>query len=111
MKFCNSNNSSLYRLNFAVQNQPNSLYKILENRLLLDIGQRTNQERNPKNMNNCINCQKKFIEKTIVSVMDIKSKEIEAVLHLSKSVVSRHMTGCVLLQQYRKGELGGMPLK
>ena len=44
-------------------------------------------------MNNCINCQKKFIEKTIVSVMDIKSKEIEAVLHLSKSVVSRHMTG------------------
>lgn len=93
MKFCNSNNSSLYRLNFAVQNQPNSLYKIPKNRLLLDIGQRTNQERNPKNMNNCINCQKKFIEKTIVSVMDIKSKEIEAVLHLSKSVVSRHMTG------------------
>ena len=44
-------------------------------------------------MNNCINCQKKFIEKTIVSVMDIKSKEIESVLHLSKSVVSRHMTG------------------
>ena len=44
-------------------------------------------------MNNCIKCQKKFIEKTIVSVMDIKSKEIESVLNISKSVVSRHMTG------------------
>lgn len=26
-------------------------------------------------------------------MLDLKSKEIEAVLHLSKSVVSRHMTG------------------
>lgn len=80
-----------------MQNQPNSLYKILENRLLLDIGQRTNQERNPKNMNNCINCQKKFIEKTIVSVMDIKSKEIEAVLqkifnHYSPQVTLRYIS-------------------
>ncbi len=44
-------------------------------------------------MNNCVNCHKKIIVKVITSMLDLKSKEIEAVLHLSKSVVSRHMTG------------------
>lgn len=44
-------------------------------------------------MNNCANCHKKIIVKIIVSMIDLKSKDIETVLHLSKSVVSRHMTG------------------
>lgn len=44
-------------------------------------------------MNNCANCQKKIIVRIITSMIDLKSKDIETVLHLSKSVVSRHMTG------------------
>ena len=44
-------------------------------------------------MENCVNCQKKVIVRVIASIINLKSKDIEAVLHLSKSVVSRHMTG------------------
>lgn len=44
-------------------------------------------------MQNCDYCQKKFLVKFIVSMLDLKSKDIEANLNLSKSVVSRHMTG------------------
>ena len=42
-------------------------------------------------MNNCANCNKKIIVKIITSIIDLKSKDIESVLHLSKSVVSRHI--------------------
>ncbi len=44
-------------------------------------------------MSNCVKCQKKIIVRIIASMIDLKSKDIEGVLHLSKSVVSRHMTG------------------
>lgn len=44
-------------------------------------------------MNSCIICQKKIIVKLITTIINLKSKDIETVLHLSKSVVSRHMTG------------------
>ncbi len=44
-------------------------------------------------MQNCVNCQKKIVTKVIISIINLKSKDIENVLHLSKSVVSRHMTG------------------
>lgn len=44
-------------------------------------------------MNSCANCKKKIIVKIITTMIDLKSKDIETVLHLSKSVVSRHMTG------------------
>ncbi len=35
-------------------------------------------------MNNCANCQKKIIVRIITSMIDLKSKDIETVLHLSK---------------------------
>ncbi len=44
-------------------------------------------------MNNCAYCQKKIVIKVMTSIINLKSKDIEAVLHLSKSVISRHMTG------------------
>lgn len=44
-------------------------------------------------MNSCAMCQKKIIVKVIATMINLKSKDIETVLHLSKSVVSRHMTG------------------
>lgn len=44
-------------------------------------------------MFNCVSCQKKMIVKFLVSIINLKSKDIENSLHISKSVVSRHMTG------------------
>ncbi len=44
-------------------------------------------------MTNCVTCQKKMIVKLVVTILNLKSKEIEAQLNLSKSVVSRYMTG------------------
>ena len=41
----------------------------------------------------CVLCQKKAIVKIITSIINLKSKDIETNLHISKSVVSRHMTG------------------
>lgn len=44
-------------------------------------------------MENCAFCQKKVIVKVIASIINLRSRDIESVLNLSKSVVSRHMTG------------------
>lgn len=44
-------------------------------------------------MFNCVFCQKKMIVKFLASIINLKSKDIENSLHISKSVVSRHMTG------------------
>ncbi len=44
-------------------------------------------------MQDCVSCQKKMIVRFLTSIINLKSKEIESNLHISKSVVSRHMTG------------------
>lgn len=44
-------------------------------------------------METCDFCKKQFVIKTIISVINLKSREIENELHLSKSIVSRHLTG------------------
>ncbi len=44
-------------------------------------------------MKNCAFCKKRLIIRIISTILDLKSKEIETNLHLSKSVVSRYMTG------------------
>lgn len=44
-------------------------------------------------MDNCTYCKKQMAVKILVSMMDMKSKEIEVALHISKSVVSRHLRG------------------
>ncbi len=44
-------------------------------------------------MLNCGSCQKRIIIKVITSMINLKSKDIETGLHMSKSVVSRHMRG------------------
>lgn len=44
-------------------------------------------------MKNCAYCQKQVIVKVITSIINLKSSEIEDVLHVSKSVVSRHLSG------------------
>lgn len=44
-------------------------------------------------METCAYCKKQFVIKTIVATIDIHSKDIETNLHLSKNIVSRHLTG------------------
>jgi len=44
-------------------------------------------------METCDFCKKQFVIRTIVSIINLKSKDIERDLHLSRSVVSRHLTG------------------
>lgn len=44
-------------------------------------------------MQNCVQCQKIVVIKVITSIINLKSKDIEGDLHLSKSVVSRHLSG------------------
>ena len=67
--------------------------KIIEKKLLLDVGRFTTSREELKIMQNCAYCKKRIVTKVIVSIINLKSKEIEKVLNLSKSVVSRHMTG------------------
>ena len=44
-------------------------------------------------MNDCAGISKKVLLKVIKDVYDINSKELESALHISRGVVSRHMTG------------------
>lgn len=44
-------------------------------------------------MKNCSKCQKRFFVKMMASAMNIKQKDIITDLHLSQSVVSRHLLG------------------
>ncbi len=44
-------------------------------------------------MSNCVYCQRQILTRFIVSLLDLKSKEIQTSLNISKSVVSRYMTG------------------
>lgn len=58
-----------------------------------NIAQVTISDWNFSKMKNCASCKKQIIIKMITTMLDLKSKEIETRLHLSKSVVSRYMTG------------------
>ena len=44
-------------------------------------------------MQNCVCCKKIIFTRFIVSLLNLKSKEIQTQLNISKSVVSRYMTG------------------
>ena len=44
-------------------------------------------------MKNCADLPKKIVLNMITAAYDVQSKELEKALHISKSVVSRHMTG------------------
>ena len=46
-----------------------------------------------KNMELYVNSQVQTIRRVVVAILDIKSKEIQSNLNLSKSVVSRHLRG------------------
>ncbi len=65
-------------------------------------------------MQYCAYCQKKFVIKMIVSLLDLKSKEIESGLHISKSVISRHLSGerdCPEIDIYIIEKLFGIKIK
>lgn len=44
-------------------------------------------------MNTCAYCQKKMIMKLITATLNLKLKDIQNGLNISKSVISRHFTG------------------
>lgn len=65
-------------------------------------------------MDTCTYCQKRTVVKIIVSIINLKSKEIESGLHISKSVVSRHMTGernCTAIDIFIIEKLFGIKIK
>lgn len=65
-------------------------------------------------MQYCAYCQKKFVIKMIVSLLDLKSKEIESGLHISKSVISHHLSGerdCPEIDIYIIEKLFGIKIK
>lgn len=65
-------------------------------------------------MENRASYQKKVIVKIITSVLNLKSKEIENRLNISKSVVSRYMTGerkCVDIDIFIIEKLFGIKVK
>ena len=44
-------------------------------------------------METCAYCKKQIVMKSIVAITNLKSRDIEKNLHLSKSIVSRHLRG------------------
>lgn len=41
----------------------------------------------------CVNCKKKFLIKVILNALDVKPAELARDLHLSKTQVSRYLSG------------------
>ncbi len=65
-------------------------------------------------MPNCDYSQRQIITKFIVSLLDLKSKEIQTNLNISKSVVSRYMTGergCPQIDIYLIEKVFGIKIK
>lgn len=65
-------------------------------------------------MSNCVYCKKLILTKIIVSILNLKSKEIQMALNISKSVVSRYMTGergCPEIDIYLIEKLFGIKIK
>lgn len=44
-------------------------------------------------MQNCVNCQRKIILKVILTVLNLKPSEIARGLNISKSLVSKYISG------------------
>ena len=62
-------------------------------------------------MSNCVYCKKQILTKFIFSLLDLKSKEIQMALNISKSVVSRYLTGerrCPEIDLYIIGKIFGI---
>lgn len=65
-------------------------------------------------MPNCDYSQRQIITRFIVSLLDLKSKEIQTNLNISKSVVSRYMTGergCPQIDIYLIEKVFGIKIK
>ena len=74
-----------------IGNPPNS--KNIDKGVVLELVYKIKSRGELKNMNTCAYWQKKMIIKLITATMDLKSKDIQEGLNMSKSVVSRHFTG------------------
>ena len=44
-------------------------------------------------METCCSCRKQLIMKSIVAIIDLKTKDIADGLHISPSLISRHLCG------------------
>lgn len=78
------------------------------------IGQLTISREELKKMPNCDYSQRQIITRFIVSLLDLKSKEIQTNLNISKSVVSRYMTGergCPQIDIYLIEKVFGIKIK
>jgi hypothetical protein len=65
-------------------------------------------------MKNCDFCKKQLLVRLITTTLNVKSKEIEMNLNLSKSVVSRYMTGergCIDIDIYIIEKIFGIKVK
>ncbi len=65
-------------------------------------------------MSNCVYCKKQILTKFIFSLLDLKSKEIQMALNISKSVVSRYLTGerrCPEIDLYIIEKIFGIKVK
>lgn len=65
-------------------------------------------------MKNCDFCRKQILIRAVSNILDLKSKEIQTQLHLSKSVVSRYMTGergCIEIDIYLIEKAFGIKVK
>ena len=65
-------------------------------------------------MSDCVYCKKQVLTKIIFSLLDLKSKEIQMDLHISKSVVSRYLTGergCPEIDLYIIEKIFGIKVK
>ena len=65
-------------------------------------------------MPNCVICQKKLIVQIIVSMLNIKPKVLENDLHISRSLISKYMTGerrCPAIDIYIIEKIFGITVK
>lgn len=53
-------------------------------------------------METCAYCRKVLVIKAIMAMVNLKSRDIENELHLSKSIVSRHMSVFKQIDYLRK---------
>ncbi len=54
-------------------------------------------------MSDCVFCQKKILLKFMMSVFDLKATDIARELHVSDSLVRKHISGvrnCILVDKY-----------
>lgn len=65
-------------------------------------------------MQNCVWCKKIIFTKFVISLLNLKSKDIQTQLNISKSVVSRYMTGervCPEIDIYIIEQVFGIKIK